>query len=279
MAKEAVTEKVFSFKDLSARYQDLTCSVIARCVFATECVGGQPAGPEGIRAFAEHHLGLKGKELDEAVDRITTEEIGERDVNTEGGELKEKLTYGLNVVRGTVGKGPWLGNWMPKACLKAAGSRLGFFVGLRGLKGDMAELGQVNACGISLLEPDHPERIYVIDAVTGKGTATSWNRFAGSVTGPSGRKSIIHDSECLPAGSRFEFEYRFKSTKMTPENIADMYAVAMVIGLGSCKAMERGKFRVETLTYRAPRRDAIPVEVKASKAAKAAIDEELAAAK
>lgn len=240
---------VFNFTDLRKRYEDLTVSVIAQCTFATESVGGQPAGPEGVRAFAQHHLELKGKELDEAVARILKEEIGERDITPEGGELKEKLTYGINVIRRDA-IGPWLGSWMPKACLKAAASRLGYFTGIRGLKGDMAEFGSVQAVGLSLRDETHPERIYLVDAEKNIPVTTYFKRFPGRVSGPSGSKSIIHDSECVPPGTRFAFEYRFKGDRFTKpqEQVADIFAVAMIIGLGSVKAVDCGKFSINSLT-------------------------------
>src|SRR6185312_11772783 len=112
----------YTFNDLEDRYQSLTGFVKCSCVFSTELVGGQPADEAAIRAFATHHLGITDpKELDSAVRRILKEEVGEKDVRPPEGELDEKQVYGVRVVRRTL-QGPYLGNWMVKACITQAAS-------------------------------------------------------------------------------------------------------------------------------------------------------------
>src|SRR5262249_43016011 len=107
----------YSFNDLTERYENMTSSVRCDCVVATELVGGVPADEKVIRMFAEHHLGIKDEvERDAAVKRILKEEVGERDITPELGEIKEKQVYGVNVVRRTE-IGPFLGDWMIKACI------------------------------------------------------------------------------------------------------------------------------------------------------------------
>lgn len=235
----------FSFDELTERYQAMTGLVRCQCVFATELVGGQPAETEGIKAFVKHHLHLEGKEAEDAVRRIQQEELGEKDVAPEEGELKEKEVYGVNAIRRTE-YGPWLGDWMVKACMKQSCSRLNIFTQLRGSKGDFAEAGQVRAYGPSFLEPDHPERIYVLSE-DGSGPAKSyWREFMGRVSTPQGQKSIIHHSECLPPGSRFSWEMRFLSGHVKEEDVKDALALMMVVGLGSARSLERGKFRIES---------------------------------
>lgn len=240
-------KSTFTFSDLWNRYEDKTELVTAQCVLATELVGGQPAGPEGVTAYVKHHLKLEGEQAEEAIKRILQEEIGERDVPSETGELKEKLTYSVNVVRRSK-YGPWLGDWMVKACLKAAASRLGIFQEKRGSKGDIAEMGTVRSNGISFMETDHPERIYLCDK-SGKSPAqTYFQEFMGRVGTPQGSKSIVTDAECVATGSRFSFSLRFKPGRITQNDIVDIFACAMVIGLGSAKSFERGKFRIASLT-------------------------------
>jgi len=70
----------------------------------------------------------------------------------------------------------------------------------------------------------------------------------GRVHSPSGAKSIVHDSEVVPAGYRFAFELRVPRERLTEDQIAQVCACMQVVGLGSARSMERGKFRVDQLT-------------------------------
>ena len=241
----SVTE-IYGLDELQSRYNSFTNRVIAECSLATELVGGQPAGEEGVRGFIAHHLGLTGDAADQAYARIMQEEIGERNVPSETGELQEKLSYGINVIRRD-GNGPYLGDWMIKACAKAAASRLGIFQDKRGSKGDMAEMGKVSACGISLR--GRPERIYLIDAEQDVPARTYFQKIMGRVQSPQGSKSIVNDSEHAPAGTRFAFQLQFYPGRIKKEDVPDIFASMMIIGLGSAKAFERGKFSIQKLVF------------------------------
>lgn len=239
----------FTFKDLRARYDKKTALVIAECRFATETVGGIAADRKGIENFVRHHMGIKDEdEIQSKVGEILKEEIGTADTTPDGGELTEKSTYGVHQIRRDE-IGPWLGNWMAKACLKCAASRLRIFSSKRGAKGDMAEMGLVEAYGISARNPDHPERIYLVDADSDAPATTEFKTFSGRVQTPSGPTSIIHHSECAPEGTRFAFQFRYYPEVITKDDVIDMFACAMVIGLGSAKALERGKFSITELTW------------------------------
>jgi hypothetical protein len=235
-----------NYSDLRTRYEDLTNHATANCTLTTELVGGQPASEDGIKAYVEHHLHLTGPEAENAVKRISAEEVGEKPVPSETGEQAERITYGLNVIRRDE-HGPWLGDWMCKACLKCAGSRLGFFASKRGTKGDMAEMGNVRASGVSLLNPEHPERIYLIAPDSDGPAPTYFQKFMGRVQTPKGSVSIVNEAECAAPGTRFSFEYFWPGNKLEQEDMANLFACAMVIGLGSCKALERGKFRIDDI--------------------------------
>lgn len=243
--------KTLNLQDLQQRYRDLTQSAVAHCTLRTELVGGMSADRAGVEAFVAHHLHLAGEEAGKAVERILKEEIGERDVTPAGGELQEKLTYGICIIRRDE-YGPWLGDWMVKACLKAAASRLGLFVSKRGVKGDMAEMGKAQAVGESLRNAEHPERIYLLGPEGkwgGKITpaVTCFQPFKGRVQTPQGSMSIVSDRECAPPGTRFAFEFRWAKGKLTEDDMANIFASAMNLGLGSAKAFERGKFNIESL--------------------------------
>jgi len=231
----------YTTQQLSEAYIARTAVITAQCAFSTDLVGGQPADESGVAAYVKHHLKLEGDEATAAVKRIMAEEIGERETTPETGELEAKLSYGINVIRRTE-HGPWIGNWMVKACFKQAASRLRIFKEIIGTKGDMAEAGQVSAVGISLVEADHPERIYLRAAKQDKPASTYWRKFMGRVQTPRGEKSIIHDSECADAGSRFAFQYRLLPGKLKEDDLRDICACAMIVGLGSAKALECGKF-------------------------------------
>lgn len=228
-----------SFDDLNERYEKLTTSIRCECTLATEMVGGMPATREGLQAFITHYLKITDPtEAEEALARISKDET--IDVRPPEGELDEKLTYGVRSVRKTA-FGPYLGNWMVKACMKQAASRLGLFVDTRGSKGSFAETGRVYAVGGSLKEADHPERIYLELS-----EPTYFQEFLGRVQTPQGPTSIVHHSECIPPGSKFSFDYRILPGLVKPEDIRDTLAMAMIMGIGSARSLERGKFRIDT---------------------------------
>lgn len=242
--------ETYTAKELADLYDEGTRLVTARCRFVTRCVGGQPASEDGIRAFAEHHLKLVGPELNAAVKRIMNEEIGEKDATPETGEVKERESFGVNVVRHCPAcRAPYLGNWMVKACLKCAASRLGLFAakGKIGSKGDLAEFGFVTDLSDPLATGCSPFHVHVF-AEDGKSPAqTYFDRFSGRVNTPQGAKSIVHDSECLPVGARFGIKLRVPRTRLTAEDLARVFAFAQNVGLGSAKALECGKFQIDEL--------------------------------
>jgi len=242
--------ETYTAKELADIYAEGTRLVTARCHFLTRCVGGQPASEGGIRAFAEFHLKLAGPELDAAVKRIMDEEIGEKDATPETGEVKERESFGVNVVRHCPAcRGPYLGNWMVKACLKCAASRLGLFAakGKIGSKGDLAEFGSVTDLSAQTQPTCSPFHVHVY-AADGKTPATTYyDRFSGRVNTPQGAKSIVHDSECLPVGATFGIKLRVPRTRLTDEDLARVFAFAQNVGLGSAKALECGKFEIDEL--------------------------------
>jgi hypothetical protein len=240
----------YTASDLETRYQKFTASVTCRCTFVTELVGGQPAGDEQLRAFITHHLKIVDPvEAEKAFRRIHEREISEETRTGESelpkaDELKEFKVYGVNVIRRSE-HGPFLGSWMGHACLKAAASRLNLFVEVRGTKGNMAEAGRVEPFYESCIEPKYPDRIYVLN---GNGPApTYFKEIMGRVSGPQGSVSIVQHAECIAPGATFSFRFRFLPGKLTEEQVADVFALAQNIGLGSAKALDRGKFKIEEM--------------------------------
>lgn len=232
----------FTYDDLALRYSGMTASVVCRCVAATPIVGGLSASDDGLRAFIKHHLGIvDGPEADAAFTRIKSEEMGEKPVPSETGELSERLTYGLNMLRRT-NLGPYLGNWMIHANIKNAASRLGIFKEQRGSKGNMAEGGMVLPYGISKRD-DRPDCIYLRNA-NGEPATTYFEEFKGRVQSPQGSVSITHHSECVPAGTEFAFEFKFILGAISWKDAQDMLALSMIVGLGSVKSLGNGKFRI-----------------------------------
>ena len=235
----------YNFQQLQKEYEQMTAHVDCHCVAATKIVGGQPADEIGVRAFVQHHLKLTGDEAEGAVRRILKEEVGEHDTTPENGELKEKQVYGVNIIRRD-SFGPYLGDWMVKACIKQAASRIGIFKEQRGSKGNFAEAGKVMAICESLKDVQQPNHIYLTNG-NGEVAHTHFETFQGRVSGPMGAKSIMHDSEVADAGSRFAFRFHFLQGQIKEEDIVDLFSLAMVCGLGSVRSLECGKFRIEKL--------------------------------
>lgn len=244
----------FTYAELRDRYETMTHRVVCRCEAATPLVGGLTAGEKGVRAFVAHHLKIADpEEAEKAYQRIMREEMGERSIAPATGELSEQLTYGINVIRRTE-IGPYLGNHMIHANLKTAMSRLSMFVEKKGTKGNVAEAGIVSPSGISLLD-DRPDCIYLIGP-DGKPAQTYFEEFKGRVSTPAGSTSIIHHSECVPAGTQFEFEFRFILGKLNEDDIRDFLSLSMIVGIGSVKSLGHGKFRIlsaEILSAEQPR--------------------------
>jgi hypothetical protein len=244
--------RVYTQADLDGYYEGMTNRLVAECELTTELVGGMAADEAGVAAFVKHHLELEGPAAEAAVKRIMADEVGERDLTPEGGELNERLTYGVCIIRRDE-VGPWLGNWMVKACLKAAASRLGLFVAKRGSKGDVIEMGRVHAHGVSyrpqVKEPETHVHLIGPDGETG--ATTYFHDFRGRVSTPAGSMSIVSDRECVASGTRFGFEFRWYAGKIGGEDMAKVVSAMEVIGLGSAKAFERGKFKIRHMTVEA----------------------------
>jgi hypothetical protein len=66
----------------------------------------------------------------------------------------------------------------------------------------------------------------------------------GCVSSPQGRNSIVHDSEVIQPGARFAFSLQVPPLHFTNKDIQLLFSVIGQIGLGSVKALERGKFKV-----------------------------------
>lgn len=244
----------YSLEQLQQRYVEYTASIKCECEFATELVGGQPGDEAGIAAFVRHHLEITDpKEASAAVRRIMNEEIGEHGVALPTDELAEKESYGVCMLRRSE-HGPWLGDWQIKACIKQAASRLNLFSGTYvGAKGDLAEAGQVVAVGKSLQQSEHPERIHLVNP-NGEKVETYYTKFMGRVSTPNGKSSIVHDSECAAPGTRFAFEYRFLNSKLKEDDVLDLLSLAMVVGLGSARSLERGHFKILSADLSMPAR-------------------------
>lgn len=251
---------ILTTEQTRTRYEAMTGLAKIYIRFDTDVVGGVPASDEAILAFVQHHYHLTGDDAIKAVARIKSEEIGTKGTATPEDELDTTLSYGLTQIRHS-SWGPYLGDWMVKACIKVAASRLGLFVKVRGSKSDMTEMGQVSAIDWSLQpvkmqvvsegDPHTAEPHQMIHLwVEGKDgevipAPTSYRTFRGRVSTPSGYMSIVGDKEIAPPGTRACFEFRYyKHGKLTDENIANIISAMGVIGLGSAKAFECGKFTV-----------------------------------
>jgi len=228
--------------DLEKRYVEMTAKAVCLCEAATPLVGGVTAKEQGVRAFIRHHLKIEDpKEAEEAFARILREELGQRDIAPETGEIKEQLTYGINVIRRTA-IGPYLGNWMIHANIKQSMSRVGIFVEMRGTKGNVSEGGVVKPYGISKLD-DRLDCVYLIGP-DGKPAVTYFEEIKGKVSTGGQSNSIVNHAECVPAGTLFEFAFHYLRGKLKDNDIIDALAVAMIGGIGSCRSLGYGKFKI-----------------------------------
>lgn len=234
----------FTGNEIEERYAELTNCLTVECELTTDMIGGQPAGEEGVASFVKYHLKLVGDEAAQAVQRIMNREgAGQRDTTPPEGEIKEAESYAVNVIRRTE-FGPYIGDWMLKACFKQAASRIGLFKKKIGTKGDFAEGGRIHAIRYSRKDDDRKIYLYNYDEEVVSDVQTHFRKFRGKVSTPQGATSIVHDSEVAPAGSRFAFEYRFMAGRTTKDEVMSVLALACNCGVGSAKAFECGKFTV-----------------------------------
>jgi hypothetical protein len=233
-----------NFDQLNNRYETYTSWIRCECVFSTEVVAGQPADEPGVRAFVIHHLKIQDPiEQEKAVQRILTEEVA--DVTPDLGEIPEGKLYGLRAMRKDNGW-PYLGDYMVKAAIKQATSRIDIFRQVYQSKGAFAEAGRVRAWKYSL-KPEQPNHIYLCAPDSDNKAETYFQQFMGRVQSPAGPVSIIHQSECAGPGTRFAWEFRYMPVNdLTQGAIEDLLAMMMIVGLGSARSMERGKFRIES---------------------------------
>lgn len=237
-------------KDMRARYEAWTRLVVVHGRFLSPCIGGQPAGDDGLAAFVAYYLKLSPgtPEFGAAVERIKKQEIGEKKTTPEGGEIDTAASYGVNVLRRCEHcKGPVLGAWQIKAALKCAASRLGLFVKKKGAKGDVAEAGEIldgEPC-VAKAGPTWEARRFVHLWNHEKQATPTFTRLQGKVQTPQGSKSIQHDSETVPVGTTFTFEIRLPRTTLTDKDVLDMIAVAGEVGLGSVRSLEYGNWIAE----------------------------------
>lgn len=246
----------YNANDLSKVFTDKTDSARVHAHFITECVGGQSADEAGVEAFVRHHLKIDPENEDEiknAVDRILGKEVAleERKKNEDDPihELpEEKLSYGVTVIRKDA-FGPWLGDWMIKACIKCAATRTKVTTRKSGIKGAIIEMGRVSAIDQSLVpgEDYTTQHVHLIDPVTDGPAKTHFVQFKGRPNTGAKPVSIVSDKECVPVGTQFAFEFRWEAGMLTAEDMVYMFAACQNIGLGSCKAFERGKFVVDSL--------------------------------
>ena len=239
-----MTMEKFTKEDINARANLFRSRAVVKARFTRPHAGGQPATEVGLEAFVEHHLklALGTDEFNEAMARIKNEDIGDRDTTPEGGELDEKATYGVNVIRRDA-NGPFVLEHMIKACAKVAASRLQYFVKKRGSKGDLSEMTVVRAHGHSLSDQDHPWNIHLTDK-DGKPIGTHFDLISGSISTPQGKKSIQHHTEVTNKDAYFEFEYRWPSTKIGKNEILNIFAAMGDIGIGSTRSLNYSKFEV-----------------------------------
>lgn len=242
-------ETKFMATDLDKLLKKHRTWAIVKAHFVRETAGGQPAGRKQIEAFVEHHLKFKPgtQEFIDIVNRIEKEEIGERDTAPPDGELETTKVYGVNVIRKSDKDfGPYILEHMIKACLKVAASRLEIFTKKRGSKGDLVEMGEIMAHGDSMRDPERPWQIYLTNG-NGDPVGTEFKVISGSVSTPTGKKSIKHHTEFAPEGSKFEFKIYWPPKKIKHKDMLLMLAAARKIGLGSCASLGYGRFEIDEI--------------------------------
>jgi hypothetical protein len=212
-------------------------------------VGGQPANDEQLKQYIQYWLKIDpaDPEFKKTYERIKKEELGhvEPEKGEENKELEDQKVYGINALRRDE-KGVYILNHMIQAMIKQTASRLGLMMvkkGNLGAKGDLAEMGKVEAIGPSLLSPQEPWKIYAVGP-DGKAPTTHFETLRGSVSTANGRMSIMYDAEMLDAGAEFAFRFSWVSGRLSCTDLAQVIANTTNVGLGSGRSLGYGRFRI-----------------------------------
>jgi hypothetical protein len=225
---------------------DMTCRVLRGLV------GGQPATEEEVEAYIKFHLKIDplsdADEFQKTKKRIMTEELNQTIV-PDGAEVINEKVYSINAVRKSA-LGVWLGNWMMQACIKQTASRLGLLIhksqggGKLGPKGDLAEMGRVEAIGISLVDPARPWEVHFRDP-SSKGPATThYETLRGSVDTAKGKMSIMYQAEVVDEGSLFSLRFSWPAGRLTAQDMCRIAANTRNVGLGSARSLGWGRFQI-----------------------------------
>jgi hypothetical protein len=253
-------------QEMRRTFKDQLATAYVKIRFTTRCVGGQPGGEEGVRAYVEHHLKLTGDGADSEVNRILNVENVPVEENI--GELEDVVTYAVNVwPRNDAGEA-WMGTWKVQAMMKQVASRMGLFSakGKIGSKGDLSEGALITPHGDSMRGRD--VEIYAIHPSDNGVFLTLderiYERFQGTVSTAQGRKSIQHDSEVIPAGWELHFKIEWPTIRIKPDDMAAIWGMAPRVGMGSVKPKHCGRFEVLGLDIDSP--DFLPKDSDGKKA-------------
>lgn len=214
--------------------------------FRERVYGGIPKSSELIDKYVSSKFGVENTDLAEKL----KEEVGLRDEEVDNADRVEKLkeeadlkeelekvTTGFKVKDGE----PYISNYQIKAMLKQAANRLKITSKKKGAKQDIVD-------GLFLADPK------VFLKVNGNlaEQPLPTEEFAGHVTTPHGKRSILKASEYVEEAYA-EFVVRLIHTSiLSPKELLDCFLLGQEIGLGSNRSFETGKYDLEVFEKTEP---------------------------
>ena len=196
--------------------------------------GGVSLNPDTIKAYYGDFL--QAPDLaEETAGRTSVEYKSEAEPEGELDVKKEKGVYGFRRDKA----GPYIMDFMVKACIKGAASVSKLTTQIRGLKNQLSE-------GLEVA----PVEIHFHRNGSVVSRADGMLEIKGKVSGPQGSRQIQTWKEYI-TGAKVSFSVNYLDTKIITEEVfRDIWEVAQRVGLGSVRSMDKGKFTVVKLEKR-----------------------------
>jgi hypothetical protein len=195
--------------------------------------GGVPIEPKAIKKYYKDYLNVSDEILDQTLKAMQAPYEKKGDGTEELEEKNEAGVYGFRRDE----EGPYIRDFMVKACVFHAASTAHFTKKIKFLKNQLKE-------GLVILPAKI--RFYRNNKVLVR--PDELFRVQGRVSSPAGFRQIVTWKEAIHNAPTIKFKIRYLDTGIiVPELLKSIMEVAEQVGIGSLKSQDAGKFTVKVL--------------------------------